>query len=52
MNKETIHDLALLYVEKNLAPGDSPEKACELYNKADQEIRKAGGKQFNPESLI
>lgn len=52
MNQDIIEKLALIYVEKNLAPGDSPEKAVELYKKADQEIRKAMGKRFTPESLL
>lgn len=52
MKSEVIEKLALLYVEKNLTSGDSPEKAVDLYMKADQEIRKAAGKQFNSESLI
>lgn len=52
MNKEVIEKLALIYVEKNLVAGDGPEKAVELYMKADQEIRKASGNRFNPESLL
>lgn len=48
MDAETIRDLALLYVEKNLAAGDPPEKSVELYFKADSEIRKASGRRMNP----
>ena len=45
--------LALMYVEKNAQPGDSPEKLLSLYREAYEQIvksdKKHGGKPFSLE---
>ena len=44
---DRIEQLALIYVEKNLQPGDPPEKAAELYSEADKAIRKYQGEHHS-----
>lgn len=47
MRNEVREQLALIYVKKNLQPGDSPEKAVELYSEADETIRKYEGEHHS-----
>ncbi|MBE5056255.1 hypothetical protein INF37_09620 [Pseudoflavonifractor sp. DSM 107456] len=47
MDKATVEKLALLYVEKNLAIGDSPLRALELFEEAQNAIKKELGDRLS-----
>lgn len=46
MVNDIIQKLALIYVEKNLAAGDSPLRALELFEEAQSAIKKENGERI------
>jgi len=47
MNADLATKLALIYVEKNLKPGDDVAQAIALYNEADKKIKEINSDAFN-----
>lgn len=47
MNTDLATKLSLIYVEKNLKPGDDIAQAVALYNEANKKIKEINSDTFN-----